>query len=468
MAGDSDVTATSPPTQDKRTGIERVRIVLAVFWALAALLACSVRAPVSWDVGVVLISLLVVGTGLATLAILHGPWSSSFLAALVLAIFHFAAFPSVLQGDNVGAAAGVTFFAPHTGPQALLLSVSGLSAFVSGSLVFGRRYLRLKDTNSTPHHGSRLGHVSAWATVFFIFLWVFLALVRTGINPLAVSYLDFLDQAEGSAWIMQPLGLFFAWSAMARGKTYNLALLVFCCWGAVAFFIGLRGEVLFPLVAHAAVLAASRRMPKFRWIIPLTALTLLASSLGRQVRDFGIRAYEFRLEDLALSNAMAELGFSQYVVETTVRWHEIQGEPFYRGATYFAPVERMLNRLLGLPVLDGESDLRLMNVEIIAREGQIGGSVIAEALHNFGPAGVPVILGIWGVAISYFRSRVSSEGQRMLAFEGLILFLFLWHVRNSFVPIPMQFFYGLFLILLLTRSSSSRDSASLGRDAVGA
>lgn len=441
---------------EKIRASSKIRILLSAFWATSAMAAWSAAEQFGSN-ALVVVSLFVVSSALLTLSLMHGPWSSTFLAALVLAVFHFAAFPSVLQGRYVGEAARVIFYSPDSGPGAMLLSVSGLSAFVSGALIFKRR-TSIEGPGGANSSGARIGRVAALLTILLIFIWISLALVQTGTNPFGVSYLEFLDRAQSSAWVLQPLGLVFAWSAMARGRLYWSAVTCFAAWGFMAFFIGLRGEVLFAVVAHAAVLAASRRMPKFKWIVPLIVLTLVAASFGRQVRDEGLANYEFHPEDVGITKAMAELGFSQYVVETTYRWHQINNEPHYSGSTYTAPVERMAARLLGLDVVDGVSDYRLMNSEIIAREGQIGGSVIAEAFHNFGSPGVPGILWLWGFAISFCRSKASWRNHRMLAFEGLLLFLFLWHVRNSFVPLPVQFAYGTGMIFLLTKRISALSS----------
>ena len=74
-----------------------------------------------------------------------------------------------------------------------------------------------------------------------------------------------------------------------------------------------------------------------------------------------------------------------------------------------------------------------MNVEIADRVGPIGGSMIAEAEHNFGLLGVVIIMGLVGAAAAGGTSRRRSAWAQVVM--GIIGLLALMHVRNSFAPL---------------------------------
>ncbi|GGO21873.1 hypothetical protein GCM10010980_23430 [Corynebacterium marinum] len=167
-------------------------------------------------------------------------------------------------------------------------------------------------------------------------------------------------------------------------------------------------------------------------------------SLVRQLRKTGLGEFDFTGAILSPISAVEEMGFSLRVLHTTISWHEIRNEPFYGGVTYMAPFLRFVEGILGFNRLEGQPDYRLMNIEIGERVGQIGGSIIGEAHHNFGFLGIMCVLLAVGVLIGFLTLKARTA--LVLALLGVITVLFLMHVRNSFAPIPFWFGVGILFV----------------------
>src|SRR5699024_3301914 len=102
-------------------------------------------------------------------------------------------------------------------------------------------------------------------------------------------------------------------------------------------------------------------------------------------------------------------------------------------ATYLVPIQRIFQRVLWLERIPGDQDYGLMNVEVADRVGQIGGSMLGEAHHNFGAIGIMFVLFIVGFTAALFQTRKATP--LSLALTGLVAGPALMHVRNSFAPI---------------------------------
>jgi hypothetical protein len=106
-----------------------------------------------------------------------------------------------------------------------------------------------------------------------------------------------------------------------------------------------------------------------------------------------------------------------------------------------------MRQATGLPYPDAVDDDRLMNTEISRREGPIGGSVIAEAHHNFGLGGVVAVPFLLGLGLALLeRSRPHPYTDAVI---GIVMLNLLTHVRNAFVPIPFEVGVGLALLAVL-------------------
>lgn len=211
--------------------------------------------------------------------------------------------------------------------------------------------------------------------------------------------------------------------------------------------------MLIPAVCAVAIWAIQR---SFNRIIPfilalIGALALIG--LVRVVRQFGIGNSDGQSSGFNPLAGIEEMGFSLRVLSTTVTWHEIWGEPYSYGITYLSSLIRNFESFMRIDSLNGAPDYRIMGTELSDRVGAIGGSMIAEAHHNFGPWGIILILCSFGLVIGYFS--ITAKGATRTAFLGVLMVLFLMHVRNSFTPIPFWAFIGLLVILILRKLPNS-------------
>jgi hypothetical protein len=262
------------------------------------------------------------------------------------------------------------------------------------------------------------------------------------------SYEDFRDMTSAFSLpisIISPAlacGIVIAFTGR-KGWLRTSALVAFGCFALVALPIGLRTDVMFPVVA--VIVAAARCGRAFS---PLKAGAvalglLLLIPVVREVRSMGVSAIPDAIAAPHL-DALVEMGGSLRPVEQVVRWHA-EGEPYELGASYWAPFERATARLLpGLRAPAAENDLRLMNVLVLERIGAIGFSPVAEAYRNFGALGVVFVLGLLGMglaAIDTIRDRRTAVLAIATVYPPLLV-----NVRNSFVAVPVQCAAGLLLV----------------------
>lgn len=277
--------------------------------------------------------------------------------------------------------------------------------------------------------------------------WWFISVSQLGVSFVFGDYLRYLSATASQplpyVYLAISVGTVLA-AVRLRRRTGVVAVLAFLVFAVPGFVIGLRSEVLIPLVAAIPVwcrdprnrhLLARLQRPGARLLLAgaLVAL-LLGISFVQQVRLTGLQAVpsgtDRRVSALA---AVQEMGYTIRVVITSLTWHDDLHEPYRHGATYVAPVIRAAERVLGLPRPEAEHDYGLMNVEIANRVGPIGGSMIGEAHHNFGEPGVIAVLAlVGGLAAGIDRPRLSVWRAAWLGVVGLLA---LMHVRNSFAPL---------------------------------
>lgn len=388
-----------------------------------------------------------------------GFWSAPALCLAVMCAFHFGALPEYLLAGEVFTDTVYAWMTPPQGPDALWISTLGVLMFTAAVVAVApaRRVSPLPGLSPFRNRDMRtdrqqevggLPVVALVALVASVTAWFTMTMVAGGLNPVSSTYLDYLDAGKSIpfAGLYQSIGLGFALLALGKpGRQYRLGLAVFAVFAVVAFAVGFRGEVLFPILTHVALLAYRRRLPSVASILAIGIVGLSLISLVQDVRLAGVENYEFTPSSVSPLGGITELGFSQHVVERTYDWHH-HGEPFAWGASYWAPVERVLLRAVGADRVPGDDDDRLYNVLVSDREpGSIGGSVIGEAYHNGGRLGVVLVLSLWGALVGGLAARARSG--LTLAILGIVVFAFFWHVRNSFTPIPLQVAGALIVVL---------------------
>jgi hypothetical protein len=321
----------------------------------------------------------------------------------------------------------------HT-PQAVSLCVLGMAGYTLAAGLAGR---------GAPPAPSRGGAVAGplGLAVQLAGLGVFAtALVRAGgTGLLSGGYNTFVevngsDTALAFGTLCTGMGAVLAVSAGGRARIAGWA--GFGLYAMIALPLGTRGEVLFPLVAMVVIEARRRRIRPL-WTLLVAGAVLLCAGVIRQTRIGGLPALSGSWGLTAPLDAIAEMGFSLRPVVVVLGW----GEPPRGGVTFVAVPVRFLESFLGWHGGPPVYDDRLFNIEIANRLGQIGGSPVAEAYHNFGTLGVVLFMAALGALLARLERRSD-------AVLGVVLLPLLIQVRNSFAPVPVQIGIGLLLVAL--------------------
>ena len=412
--------------------------------------------PLSW----LIISMALVLGALIRKAEPDGSWSLSFLLYTVLCLFHLGLYLRPALDGSKAPALGMTVYLRiwYTDAAMVRAGLVTLLALLAYGLGVGTRCwvnsrreppvvaATVAGTDQRP--AAAISDVGALALMAGVVGWWTLSLRAAGATFYLQDYLSFLSATSGSGltvtYLMISLGVTLI-AVNVRRRLSKLAAATFALFALPAFMIGLRGEVLLPLTAALAVFA---RDPHNRKILqksrsPFVRLGAIAGvvillfgiSFVQQVRLSGLADYRQsgRPTEASALGAIEEMGFTLRVVVTSLEWHEDLREPYQKGQTYVAPAGRAAARVLGLPRPDASNDYRLMNVEVAQRVGPIGGSMVAEADHNFGRAGVIGVLLVVGLAAASVGLR--NVGAWRNAAIGLAGLLALIHVRNSFAPL---------------------------------
>lgn len=360
---------------------------------------------------------------------------------------------------------GLTFMAlhaywlcPDTGRHAANLAVMGALAFGVGCGVMG---LLRPPSNRPPHTG-----VDPLTKQVFLYCGLALTLVFIGLFYLQIlqwgvvgaSYRELREARDemgmipvysGIAW-----GLIFL-AAAGPSRWQRIGFGVFLLgWSPLAFVMGLRGAVLFPLVTVFVLLAKTRptRISLTRIVVAAVVLLLLVSA-GKTIRAVGIQRLYGAQVAVALDPIMglAELGGSLHAVEAVIGWIE-GGDPYLLGAGYWAAFDHeWLPRLI-----PGYSPPRLRHdprVPVISKRGvrgsgwrAFGFSVIADAYYNFGVFGVLAVMFVTGCIIGALDRLPVTPYRQALC--GVLFYPFLVQVRNFFLNMPKRIAFGVILVLV--------------------
>jgi len=263
------------------------------------------------------------------------------------------------------------------------------------------------------------------------------------------SYQEFLAATEkvdlSYAYLALSVGLGLVLiTPLTLGR--GLVVAIFLIYGASVFFLGLRGEVLYPSAVAISVLSFRRASPRLRIVLPALALGLAATGVAKQVRQEGLGRGGLKSAIWDPLTGLSELGQTIRVVTETIRWHEGNLEPYTWGSTYTVSIVRMFERFGGNRVPASE-DFRLFNSEIAHRVGPIGGSIVGEAHHNFALPGIIIVMLLMGVIVGLFSRRALKPFPLAIyvAFAGPMIV----HVRNSFVPVIPGFLMVIALLLVV-------------------
>lgn len=378
-------------------------------------------------------------------------WSPSFIFIFIYCLFHFGLV--VMIALNLASDIHLGMWArDYQFNQAILLVSLGLASYVIGVVLSGV-ILGAEHIERAFDADDGLQGVVVWIGFGLVLVsvatWFAMAVYYGGWQILTSPYLTFLSVTEGSGiWFFYfPLGvglIFLVAAEPAKLRTTGFG--IFVVFAMVAFPLGLRGEVLFPMAAAAAMLGMKGR--PFSLPVALLVLVLLLSLIAfiRVVRDDGLSGFEYTATQLRPADALTEMGGSIRPVVEILKWHEA-GEGYLYGQSYLAPFDRLLVYFIpGWSRLPADEDQRLLNVVIQKRVGPIGFSIVAEAFKNGGMYGVIIVMGLLGMLFGSFDNLHFSRMAQIVL--GLSMFPLLGHIRNAFTQVPFQWLLG-FLVLAI-------------------
>jgi hypothetical protein len=445
-----------------RTGLDepltprerRVRYHFAT-WILisAVILLVYLLDGISSRSAVAIVALAVVCCGVYSLSRCSngGFWAPATLFLAVVGVFHLGLLANILTGIDPAfpRASDYQWYAGAPGVLALFLVTIGICSYVvSALLILCRRSGAGRRRSDDEALTLRISRAGAAVLLLGTAGWFVIASSRVGLGGLVGSYQSFLEATATSdinlTYLVIGVGLGLTMMSPLRGIAAP-AVAMFGIFAAVGFFLGLRGEVLFPIAVAAGVLARRRRMPSAVLAVVASVLVLMMVSAAKQIRQVGLAQAGIDLSGATPLSALSELGSTLRVVATVAEWHSA-GEAFRMGDTYTVSVTRFLEQFWGARVAAAD-DLRLFNVEIARRAGNIGGSVVGEAYHNFSVPGVVIAMCLLGVIFASFsRDRLSAVQTAVYVVVAVPLFN---HIRNSFVPVIPAVLVGLVLLILV-------------------
>jgi O-antigen polysaccharide polymerase Wzy len=270
-----------------------------------------------------------------------------------------------------------------------------------------------------------------------------------GLGVLNAGYGEFLDAVEGNgalgyATLLISIGAVL--SVVAGGQFRVCGWVGYGAFAALAFPLGTRGAVLFPLAVLVAM--EVRRGLRLSWPVATGGLLALLTLIGtvRLTRSSGVGALVDGSATASPLDAVAEMGHSLRPVVVVLSWHA-NGEPYRGGITLVAVFIRLIERLTGWHGGPPAFDNRLFNEEILIRVGAIGGSPVAEGYHNFGLAGVIGVMSVTAVAIGLIERAPSTL--YVDATLGVVLVPLFTQIRNSSAPVLTHIGIGLVIVTLV-------------------
>lgn len=286
-----------------------------------------------------------------------------------------------------------------------------------------------------------------------VLAWFFFVGRIGGLDIFTSSYATYLQETAGAGamfgfiWFGIGLGLSFLASTEVRTSPVAIAVLLFGVFSLVALPLGLRGEVLFPLVTAAAVWYRRHKAPRTFYIVAWVISLLFCISVLRELRQSGVASMDDVVAPSNVLSGLAELGSSLRPVAEVIGWNQ-RGDEFLHGSSYIAPFDRALCSILSpSQCISAGDDLRLMNVVVQQRIGPIGFSPVAEAYRNFGSAGVVILLFGIGLLVGWMDKWPATAFRGALL--GAVLLELLINVRNAFTATPSHVIIGLGIVLLI-------------------
>jgi hypothetical protein len=410
----------------------------------------------------VVLGVTLLGGGIVAWRPDRGVGGAAFVYLVVFGLFHAGlVIAVVLGGEQMLVGGGANDWVLSAGLQAAVTAVCIAVVAWECGLIASR-----PGRNSSPQpidrvHRSRTDLVGFGGVVVGLTLITISLQPEGGLTALFSGYLEFLEKVANDSefgYGVAILGLGVGFLVASGGRSRVLGWVVVCIVAAVGLPLGLRGTVLFLLVTVLVVEAKRTRINAWLFAIGSVAVLSLVSVL-RTTRVGGIGAlFEGDFDRATPLEAVAEMGYSLYTVVVVQDW--LAGGLDYRyGVTFIAPILRFVESVTGADPGPAESDLRIFNAEIFAREGPIGGSPVAEGLRNGGMLGICMLLFAIGYIVGTIdRLPATADGGAITVVVFLPLTI---AIRNSFAPVLVQIGIGVVMLVaarLLGRIRGERDA----------
>jgi len=408
--------------------------------------------------------------------------SASFLFVVCFSLFNLGLAPFVAFGIKVptfGLSVYDTSWLYSTAfPRAMTLAMIGLLALLVGTTfgrLLGKGTFRKPDTPETRSARDALsvflGLPGAALMAIAVLAFFAIALSHGGFGVFASGYPNWLAATHGSPlpYVYALIGFgtgILAISTKSRART--IGAILFLAYALPALVVGLRAEVLFPIVS--AVVMGAFRSPLLngkRFFAVLIVALLVVSGI-RTFREVGFADATATSPSSGLSfnafDGLAEMGYSLRPTVVVLQWQE-EGQQPLDGGSFESPFIRLAHSTLPVlgPNTPALTDPDILNSVVAQRVGPIGFSQTAEAYDNWGTAGVIGFLLAIGLALSWIdRSPLKASS---LLIRNSVFVPLLLEVRNTFTPVPAQVMLGLvasFVVLAYARHRLARSSRVLG------
>jgi hypothetical protein len=370
-----------------------------------------------------------------------------------LAVFHLGLAAYLLAGatpPDFGVLLNAQSLASEYLPFAIAISGAGIGAVgIGGMLIDGSQPSRAR-SHFVVGAAQRLrilaiGSAALWVGVG---IWLLVGFSRLGLGFMFESYGAWLSATASSplpyAYFAIGVGLSFVVTAEAR--FVSVAASPFVVFAVGGLSLGLRNEVLVPLLTALAARALQGWRPDMARVAAVAFVGLILMGAIREGRQEGLTLSGLAPNPAYASEALAEMGYTVRTVGYVKQWQD-EGDEILLGATYWAPLERVLARLSSqLRPPSVSDDLRSSETLVLDRVGPIGFSSIAEALRNSAAPGAMLILAGQGALLTWLERRSTSAREMLLLL--VVLSALLLHARNSFTPVPFQLLVGGGIVLL--------------------
>lgn len=440
------------PDRRPRPGVGRIAVALVLLGALVTFSVVSLDGA-----ELELLALLFVLTWAGCLVLLTdqsrgGVFRASTAYLAMFGLFHGGLLVTVvLQGQSAFLAtaevSNLWLYGPRTGQAVRMVAIGMLSFSLAAALVpfIANDRVGLESPSGAAARRRFLSIVGPTSSLAGIGLFL-LALSGAGFSSVLrggyTAFIESAQQSPGYAYAHILIGLGTALAVLAGGRTRTIGWSVFGLYAALAFPLGLRGEVLFPLVALLVLEARQgRRLRRTTTVVAGTGILLLIAVV-RQTRLSGIGALFSSSSLVSPLDAIAEMGYSLRPSVVVAGWH-VAGQPFQEGWTVAASPVRFVSGVFGLPDVVPPG-ARLFTVEIADRAGSIGGSPVAEAFHNAGMVGVLGVMTAFGLLLGQLERRSGRLVDDVLL--AAVLIPLLVQIRNGLLPLLVQVAIGLVLV----------------------